>query len=139
MGSSPIDELLAAIDALDVKRALALLTSDCRLLTVDGRRAAGAAAVREVLGGVLDQLHTTEHRVSAQWHVDDVWIAEVEADYELEDDRFRLSAVPRVFIVRKGDGGIADLRIYGAHERKLSDHEPGDGSMRIGGRWMPPL
>jgi ketosteroid isomerase-like protein len=76
---SPIDRLLAAIDKLDVDAVTALFAPDARLLTADGRRAQGIEPVRQLLADFVATLRSTKHRVTAQWHPDDVWIAEVEA------------------------------------------------------------
>ena len=83
-------------------------------------------------------MHRMEHRITAHWHVGGVWIAEVEGDYELQD-RSRLLRLPRAFIVRKGEQGITELRVYGAHEHVIYEHEHDPGGLRIGGRYMPPL
>lgn len=138
MNESPIERLLAAIDKLDVEGAVALVASDGRLTTPDGRRAQGTEAVRELLAGFFATLHSTTHRVTAQWHQDNVWIAEVEATYELKD-RLRIGVLPRAFILRDEPDGFADLRVYGGHERPLADLDSIDVGMRLGGRWMPPL
>jgi hypothetical protein len=86
----------------------------------------------------LGQLRATAHTITAQWHEDDAWIAEVEATYELKD-RTRLAAMPRAFILRVGPAGWTDLRVYGAHERPLAESRARDEGMRIGGHWIPPL
>ncbi len=138
MEQSPLEQLLAAIDALDVEAVMALIGSDPRLLAADGRRAAGAGDVRKLLTEMLAALRSTSHRVTAQWHVDDVWIAEIDADYELQD-YLELKTLPRVFILRTAEGGSADLRVYGAHEHPLTDHRTGEEGMWIGTRWVPPL
>ncbi len=68
-----------------------------------------------------------------------MWIAEVDADYELADGT-RTGPLPRAFIVRAEDGDLADVRVYGAHERPLADHPgAGAGALRVGGRWLPAL
>ncbi len=138
MSQSPIDQLLGAVDDLDVEAAMALVAPDIRLLTVDGRRAEGIEAVRELLGEFLAMLRSTTHVVTAEWHQDNVWIAEVEATYELED-WLRVSALPRVVVLRDGPDGFADVRFYGAHEHLLTDHRTGEEGMWIGERWIPPL
>lgn len=138
MSGSPIDQLLEAIDKLDVESVLAMFAPDGRLLTVDGRRANGIDGVRELLHSYLGMLRHTTHRVTAQWHQDDVWIAEVQASYELRDF-LRMSGLERAFVLRTGAGGITDLHIYGAHERLLSEHRTGAEGLWIGERWVPPL
>jgi hypothetical protein len=135
---SPIEQLLAAIDRLDAEAAIDLLGADCRLLTVDGRRAEGRQAVGRLLTDFLATLRSTTHRVTAQWHQDNVWIAEVEATYELQD-WLQIPALPRAFVLRDGPHGFVDLRVYGAHERPITDHRTGEEGMLIGDRWIPPL
>jgi hypothetical protein len=90
------------------------------------------------MAGFLGELRATRHRITAQWHIDDVSIAEVEADYELRD-HLELRALPRVFVVRTSADGITDVRVYGAHEHALTEHRTGDEGMWVGGRWVPPL
>jgi SnoaL-like domain len=134
---SPIEQLLGAIDKLDVEASIALMAPDCRLLIVDGRRAEGTAAARELFNDFVAAVRSASHTITAQWHQDDVWIAEVEATYELRD-RLKIDALPRACVLREGPDGIADLHIYGADERPLGDptvEEP----MRLGGRWIPSL
>jgi hypothetical protein len=138
VNESPIEQLLDALDKLDVEGAMALLTASCHLLTVDGRRAEGKDAVRELLTEFVGTLRSTSHRTTAQWHQDDVWIAEVEATYELQD-WLKLNALPRAFIVRTSPEGITDIRAYGAHELPLTEHRTGDEGMWVGSRWIPPL
>ena len=138
MNESPIDQLLAGLDKLDVDAALASAASDVRLLTVDGRRAQGTAAVLELLDEYVAQLRSTSHRVTAQWHPDGVWIAEVEASYQLKD-LTRIGPRPRVFVMREGPEGFVDLRVYGAHEQALTDRRSGEHEMLVAGRWIPPL
>jgi len=135
---SPIAQLLAAIDKLDVDAAMALVAPDGRLLAVDGRRAEGSESVRDLLTDFLAKLRSTTHRITAEWHQDDVWIAEVEATYELLD-WLQIQALPRAFVLREGPEGFVDLRVYGAHERPLAEHRTGAEGMRVGGRWIPPL
>jgi ketosteroid isomerase-like protein len=138
VSQSPIEQLLEAIGKRDVEGAMALMAPDCRLLAVDGRRAEGEAGVRELFTDFVETVRSTTHRITAQWHQDDVWIAEVEASYELRDWS-KISALPRACVLREGPDGVAELHFYGAHERQLSDHRSGEEGMRIGGRWIPPL
>lgn len=138
MSDSPIEQLLDAVDRHDAEGVVALAAPDIRMLVVDGRRAEGADALRELMVEFLGSLRRTEHRITAQWHVGDVWIAEVDATYELQD-YLELKDLPRAFVVRTGPDGIAEMRVYGAHEHPLSEHRTGDEGMWIGGRWVPPL
>jgi hypothetical protein len=133
-----MDQLLGALDKLDADAVLALFAPDSRVVTADGRRGEGLEAVRELIADFIHQLRATTHRITAQWHVDNVWIAEVQASYELTD-WLQTSPLPRVFVLRDGPQGIVDLRVYGAHERPLSDHHTGEEGMWVGTRWIPPL
>src|SRR5690242_21323615 len=120
MRESPIEQLLDAIDRLDLKGALALMAPDARVLVADGRRAEGTAAVEQLFRDFLGQLRSTTHRITAQWREDDVWIAEADSSYTVRD-WLQLNGLPRAFIVRAGPDGILELRAYGAHEHPLSD------------------
>jgi hypothetical protein len=138
VNDSPIERLLAAVDSLDVEAAMALVAPTCRMLAVDGTRADESGAIRELLSGFFATLRSMSHHITAQWHVDDVWIAEVDGSYELMD-WLQLNGLPRAFVVRNGPDGFVDLRVYGAHEHPLTDHRTGEEGMRIGERWVPPL
>lgn len=138
MSESPIETLLEAVDALDIERVMALYAPDARLLAVDGRRAEGKDAVREFFTAFRADLRSTSHRIIAQWHQDNVSIAEVEATYELRD-WLQLKSLPRVFILYEGPEGITELHVYGAHERPLTEHRSGEAGWYLGDRWVPPL
>jgi hypothetical protein len=135
---SPIEQLLLAVDKLDVETAMTLFAPAARFLAVDGQRAEDTEQVRKILAEFLANLRSTDHRITAQWHVDDVWIAEVDATYELKD-WMQTAPLPRAFVARVGPDGITELRAYGAHERPLSEHHTGEEGMWIGRRWIPPL
>lgn len=117
---------------------MALVGPEPRLLAADGRRAAGASEVRALVAELFVGLRSATHRITTQWHVDGVWIAEIDADYQLQD-YLELKALPRVFILRAAEGRSADLRVYGAHEHPLTEHRTGEEGMWIGTRWIPPL
>ncbi len=135
---TPIEQVLDAIDALDGQAVMPLLAPEARVLFADGRRAEGRHAVCDLIGSFLGMLRSTTHRITDQWHVDNVWIAEVEASYELQD-WLQINALPRAFVVRTAPDGIVDFRVYGAHEQPLTDHRTGEEGMWIGRRWIPPL
>jgi hypothetical protein len=137
MNGSPLDAFLRAVDDLDADAVMALMAPDCRLLTADGRRAVGTEAVRALIDSCLATLHSATHRVTAEWHVDGVWIAEVDAGYEFKQDRLRIGNLPRAFVARGGPEGLDDLRVYGAHEGRLDDESA--GGLLFAGQWLPPL
>jgi hypothetical protein len=138
VSGSPIERLVEAMDGLDVEALATLFTPGGRLMTADGRTAEGAEAVRALLNEFFGELRSTTHRVTAEWHQDNVWIAEIDASYELRD-WLQLNDLRRVFVVREGPEGIDDMRVYGAHERALTDHRTGEEGMWVGMRWIPPL
>lgn len=138
MSESPIEALLEAIDRFDVDAAMAMIAADGRVLAADGRRAQGDGAVRAMFTNYFSALRSTTHRIADQWHQDNVWIAEVDTSYEL-NDRTRMGPFSRVFVLREGPDGLADVRVYGAHEHPLTDHRAGEEGKWIGGQWMPPL
>jgi ketosteroid isomerase-like protein len=135
---SPIERLLDAFDRRDVDAVAALNAPDVRILLADGRRAEGGEAVRELLIEAIEPLRSCNHRITAQWHQDEVWIAEVEAGYVFHDG-MRLDGLPRAFVLREGPGGIVDLRIYGAHEHPLVEEDTLSRGISIGSRLIPPL
>jgi len=139
VSESPIAAVIRALDSLDAAGVVALLAPECRLLTADGRRAEGRDAVAALLTDFLAELRSTTHRITDEWHPQEVWIAEVEASYVLRD-WLELEGLPRVFVLRDGPHGVTDLRVYGAHERRLPDDGGDDPrGVHLGGRWMPPL
>jgi hypothetical protein len=138
VNESPIDALLDAFDKFDVDAAMALMAPGCSLLAADGRRAVGAGAVREFLTDFFSALRSMTHRITAQWQPAGVWIAEVEADYELQDF-LQINALPRALVLRVGPDGITDFRVYGAHEHQITEHRTGEEGMWVGNRWIPPL
>jgi hypothetical protein len=138
VSESPIEQLLDAIDRRDAEAMMGLLAPDARFLAADGRRAEGREAVGELVTERLGALRSSRHRITAQWHVDDAWIAEVDASYVLQD-WLELNELPRAFVARVGQDGIRDLRAYGAHERPLTEHRTGEEGMWVGERWIPPL
>ncbi len=138
MEASPLAQLLAAIDKLDVDAAMALCGADCRFATADGRQVEGRDNVRNLLREFLSVLRSTAHEITSQWHQDNVWFAEVLANYEMKD-WLRIEALPRAFVLRTAADGISDVRVYGANERRLSDQQTGDEPFRVGGRLVLPL
>jgi len=95
-------------------------------------------SIFERLGDFLAQLRSTSHRIAGHWHEHDVWIAEVEAEYVLQD-WLRLDGVPRAFVVRAHAAGVAMVHVYGAHEARLSEHGSEERGFVFGGNWVPPL
>jgi hypothetical protein len=138
MDQSPIEQLLVAIDGRDLEAAMALVAPDVQVLAADGRHADGGQAARELIESFLSELRSSTHQITAQWHVDDVWIAELEASYVLKD-WLQMNAVPRVMVLREGPDGIVEMHFYGAHELPLTDHRSPDQGTWLGARWIPPL
>ena len=138
MSDSPIQRLVQAMDARDVDALASLFAPGGRLMTADGRHAADTEAVRAVVTEFFGALRSTTHKVTAEWHQDNVWIAEIDASYELRD-WLQLNGLPRAYVVHDGPDGIREVHAYGAHERPLTEHRTGDEGTWLGGRWIPPL
>jgi hypothetical protein len=138
MAGSPIQQLLDAVDTLDVDQVMALAAPSPRILIADGRRAQGTEGVRALLGELLATLRVATHRVTAEWRQQDVWIAEVDASYELRDGT-QTATLPRAVIGHFGPDGVSELHIYGAHEHPLEEQDEAQGGLILGGRWIPPL
>jgi hypothetical protein len=136
--ASPLTRWLEAMEALDADGAMSTFAPDVSLLMADGSRVHGHDEASRLISGFLGQLRSLSYEVSAQWHVQDTWIAEAQATYELTD-HFRTAAVPRAVFARVSEAGIVELRLYGAHERPLAEHRTGEEGMWVGGHWVPPL
>jgi ketosteroid isomerase-like protein len=137
--ASPIDQLLEALDRLDVEAATALFSGDAGLLTADGRRATGIEDVRQLLTAFVADLRSASHRVTGEWHQGDTWIAEFDATYVLRDSR-ETGPLARALVLREAPDGIADVRVYGAEEHPLTERSSGEEwGMWVRGRWIPPL
>jgi hypothetical protein len=135
---SPIQRLLSAVDRLDIGGVLAHFAKECRLLTVDGKRAVGPEGVREVMTDFFGGLRSTSHKVTAEWHLGDTWMAEIEASYELRN-WLRIEGLPRAAFLRLTSDGISDARFYGAHEQSIGDHGSEQHMVQVGRRWIPQL
>jgi hypothetical protein len=136
---SPIEELLGPLDRLDGQAVAGLFAPGGRLLLADGRRSTGTADITESVSNCLAKLRSSRHNITAQWNPErGVWLAEVDADYELRD-WLQLSGLPSVFVVRLGADGIEDLRIYGAQDQQLFDRSSDVDGFSVGGHWMPAL
>jgi ketosteroid isomerase-like protein len=62
---SPIEEFLDAVDRLELDAIMAVMAPEVRVLVVDGRRAEGTDAVRQLFADFLGQLRATTHRITA--------------------------------------------------------------------------
>jgi hypothetical protein len=139
MPESPISAVIRAINALDVDRFTSLFEPDGRLLTTDGRVAQGVDQVRAVIGEFVSALRACTHVVDTEWHPEGgVWIAEVDATYELKD-RQRRGPYPRAIVLRGGSGGIVELRVYGLHELPLTEPTHRYQEVPVGQRWLATL
>jgi ketosteroid isomerase-like protein len=135
---SPISAVLDALDALDIDAMAAQFSPQVRLLRTDGRAASGIEAVRDALSEFVSELRATTHSTTAEWHPEDgVWIAELDATYELRDGE-RHGPYRRAVVLRANDQGITDLRFYGSHELPLTAHRPYQ-EVRAGTHLLPTL
>lgn len=130
---------LRALGSLDLDAATALFAPDASLTTVLGHTASGRDQVRVELGMLMRELRAMRHHVTSQWNPEDgVWIAEMSATYELSDYSER-GPYLRVMILRAGDAGIEQLRIYGAHELPMAEAGRPYGEVRGPHGWLPTL
>ncbi len=139
MSDSPIRTVLRVIDLLDLEAAVAMFAPDATLVTAFGEHASGTEQVRGAFVDLLGGLRAAQHKVSGEWNPEPgLWIAEVTATYELTDFS-RRGPFERAIILRSGDGGVTELRIYGAHE--LPVPETGGGYLDVRGPsgWLPTL
>jgi hypothetical protein len=137
---TPMQAVLNALDALDLDSAVGMFAPDGTLTTLFGDETAeGHDRIRAVLGEFLQGLRSNEHAIVAEWNPEDgVWIAEMSATYELSDFS-RRGPFRRAIILRTGSAGITDMRIYGAHERPLSETGRPYEEVRAAGGWLPTL
>ena len=139
MADTPIQQMLRAVDALDLDAVVALFTADASLTTAFGDAVEGRDRVRDVLGEFLRELRATHHEITTEWHpADEVWIAEMSATYELSDYG-RRGPYQRAIFLRVVDGSIAAMRIYGAHELRLGEAGRPYAEVRAPGGWLPTL
>lgn len=108
------------------------------VMTPFGAEATGYEQVREALSEFFGELRTTEHLIAAEWNPEPgVWVAELSATYELQDYS-RRGPYRRAVVVRAGDDGVTQLRIYGSHELPLL--ETGEyQEVRGPHGWLPTL
>lgn len=129
---------MRAIDALNVDGATSLFAPQAEILTVYGREGKGADQAGAVLAELLGELRETSHEVTSEWNPEPgVWIAEVTTTYDLKDFS-RRGPYLRAVVLRLGDAGIEQLRIYGSHELPLP---AGGGYREVRGPhgWLPTL
>jgi hypothetical protein len=139
MPQSPIAAVLKALEALDGDAFMSLFGGAGRLLLTDGTVAEGSDEVRSVIRRFMDDLSAMTYQITSEWHPEDeVWIAEIQATYDLKDHG-RRGPYPRVMVVRSGSDGIVDLRIYGRHELPLTESPIHYREVSTGGRWLATL
>ena len=139
MSQSPISAALDTVDALDVDGFAAMFVADGRLLMTDGTVAAGVEQVRAAMSDFVADLSATTHEITAEWHPEDgVWIAELQATYELREHGQR-GPYPRAIVLRGGPDAIAELKVYGLHELPLTEPARPYHEVLASGRWLATL
>jgi hypothetical protein len=107
---------MRSVDALDIDGATSAFAPNAEVLTVYGREGKGLDQARAVLTELFEELRGVDHQVTSEWNPEPgVWIAEVTATYVLKDFS-RRGPYLRVIVLRVGDAGIEQLRIYGSRE-----------------------
>lgn len=140
MQEAPIRTVLQALDALDADGVTRLFAPEGILTTAFGERVEGRELVDAVLRTFLKGLRSTRHQLASEWNPEPgVWIAEMSATYELTDYSQR-GPYRRAIIVRGGDDGIVEMRIYGQHELSLWTSGRGYAEVHDAhGGWLPTL
>jgi hypothetical protein len=139
MAQSPISAVLDALHALDVEAFTSLFGAGGRLLLTDGTVAEGSDQVRAAISRFIADLTATVYEITSEWRPDDgVWIAELQATYELKEHG-RRGPYPRAIVIRGGPDGIDELRIYGRHELPLTESPIRYQEVSAGGRWLATL
>lgn len=139
MADSPMRAVLSAMDALDLDALMALFAPDIRLGMAFGGDAVGLEQVRGELGWFFSELRSARHDVGSTWNPEPgVWISEMSATYELKDFSER-GPYRRAMILRAGDGGIRELRMYGEHEPPLPETGRPYNEVRGPRGWLPTL
>jgi hypothetical protein len=139
MGDSPIVAFLRAIDALDYDSLIEQFAPNAAVAMLFGADASGREQVGVAFRAFLGELRAATHEVDVAWNPEPgVWIAELTATYELRDLR-RLGPYRRAIVLRAGEPGIEQLRIYGAHERPLEQSGRSYQEIRAPSGWLPTL
>ncbi len=139
MNDSPMRAVLSAMDALDVDALTALFAAEIRLGTAFGQDATGLVQVRGELDVFFAELRAARHDVISIWNPEPgVWISEMSATYELTDFSKR-GPYRRAMILRTGESGIQELRIYGEHELPLPEAGRPYNEVRGPRGWLPTL
>jgi hypothetical protein len=136
---TPLQAVLRALDALDLDAAVALFAPEGSLETLFGQRAEGRDRVRAMLGTFFAGLRATHRELTSEWNPEpDVWVGELSAAYELSD-RSRRGPYRRALVLRCGEEGFQEMRLYGAHELPLSESGRAFAEVRGADGWMPTL
>lgn len=139
MSKSPISTILAAIDELDLDAVVSQFAADAVLQTPFAELVTGRDQVRIELGTFFQELRSAQHDLSTTWTPEPgVWIAEMSATYELTDFS-RRGPYGRCFVLRSGEQGIEQLRIYGTNELPLPESGRQYSEVRGPHGWLPTL
>ena len=129
---------MRAIDALSVDQATSLFAPHAEVATVYGREGKGVDQARAVLSELFEEDYKYRHELTSEWNPEPgVWIAELAATYVLKDFS-RRGPYLRVVVLRAGDAGIEQLRVYGSRELPLTA-EGGYQEVRGPHGWLPTL
>jgi ketosteroid isomerase-like protein len=102
--------LVEAIDAKDVARFLAFLTSDARFTFGNFPPAVGTEAIRATLENFFAQVRSLRHTVEDAWRVPGHIVMRGTVQYTRHDGR--VVAMPFCNVLAMAAGRVSDYRIY---------------------------
>ena len=102
--------LFAAIDAMDVDRFLAFLTTDASFRFGSSPAATGHDAIRAAVGGFFETIGSLSHAISTAFAEDQTLVCEGEVTYTRHDGS--TITLPFADVFEYEDDLIADYKIY---------------------------
>jgi ketosteroid isomerase-like protein len=103
-------ELLAAIDAQDAEKFASFLTEDAVFRYGSNAPVQGRQAAQDYVAGFFGALDSLQHRLLAEWEIDDSLICEGEVTYTLPGGRE--VTVPFVNVFGMQGDKIKEYKIY---------------------------
>ena len=105
-----INGLFAAIDAMDIDRFLACLTTDASFRFGSSPAATGHDEIRAAVGGFFETIGGLSHAISAAFSSDETLVCEGEVTYTRHDGS--TITLPFADVFEYDDNLIADYKIY---------------------------
>jgi ketosteroid isomerase-like protein len=106
----PVEALFAALDRGDLGTFLGFLAPDCRLQFGNGPVVEGQDAIRDAVGGFLQQFVEVRHEILEAWHEDDAVICHGNVHYTRGDGS--VASTPAAYILSLEEGVVQDYRAF---------------------------